>query len=661
MSFFKKWSGSRIAPAVRLELQRSQYRAFLQQVPLLYAVLIVNTVTVAITHFGVAPIYLSVYAPALLCLFCIGRVAVWLHSRRRTLSDEALARRLRTMVWMIAGIGTAFVAWALSLYGYGDAYARSHVAFYMAMTVIGCIFCLMHMRFAALLLTTIVIVPFALFFASTHNPVLVAIAVNVLLVAVVMVLILLIYYRDFRNLVESQIQLRAKHAETQRLSDDNFRLANLDALTGLPNRRRFFADLDQHLVPLQGQARAPGSLAIGVVDLDGFKRINDLYGHAFGDRVLIETGRRFAAQVTPQLSVARIGGDEFGLIVIGATAYRQLLDLGDRLCGAIERPYVLPEGAARLSTSIGFANFPEAGETTTQLIERAYYALHFAQSHRRGGTVIFSPEHETQIRHRSRIEECLRRADYEREISLHFQPIYDTALREIMAFEALARWTSPELGVVAPSVFIPVAERCDLIHALTEVLLRKALDAARNWPEVVRISFNLSARDLTSPGALDRVIRTTLASGVAPHRIDFEITETALIQDFDQARTALDALKKLGARISLDDFGTGFSSLNSVHRLPIDKVKVDGSFVAGIDREPTARAIVKSIVELCQNLGMTCVIEGVETRAQADALRELGATVMQGHLFGKPVAANQVFDIYVREPMRRVSRTSSSR
>ncbi|CAB3762743.1 putative bifunctional diguanylate cyclase/phosphodiesterase [Paraburkholderia humisilvae] len=648
---FKRWSGSRLAPAARVELRRSQYRAFLQQVPLLYAVLIVNTATVAITHLRVAPVYLSVYAPVLLCLFCVVRVVMWLRSRRRVLSDDALARRLRTMVWMAAGMGTAFTAWALSLYPYGDAYARSHVAFYMAMTVIGCIFCLMHMRVAALLLTCIVIVPFTLFFGSTHNPVLVAIAVNVLLVAVVMVMILLIYYRDFTTLVESQIQLRTKQTETQRLSDENFRLANLDALTGLPNRRRFFADLDGHLAPLQGYARAPGSLAIGIIDLDGFKRINDLYGHAFGDRVLEETGRRFAAQITPQVSVARIGGDEFGLMVVGATAYRQLLDLGDALTAVIERPYVLPEGAARMSASIGFANFPEAGETTLQLVERAYYALHFAQAHRRGGVVIFSPEHETQIRHLSKIEESLRRADFEREISLHFQPIFDTALREIMAFEALARWTSPTLGVVAPSMFIPVAERCDLIHALTEVLLRKALDTARSWPETVRISFNLSARDLTSAGALDRVIRTTLASGVAPHRIDFEITETALIQDFGQARTALDALKKLGARISLDDFGTGFSSLNSVHRLPIDKVKVDGSFVAGIEREATARAIVKSIVDLCQNLGLTCVIEGVETRAQMTALRELGATVMQGHLFGKPVAANLVLDTYVREPL----------
>ncbi|MFC0573481.1 putative bifunctional diguanylate cyclase/phosphodiesterase [Paraburkholderia solisilvae] len=651
MSFIKRLSGSRIAPAARVELRRSQFRAFRQQVPLLYTVLIVDTVTVAFTHWRIAPVYLAVYAPLLLCLFCTARLALWLRLRRRTLSDDEIARRLRTTVWMVAAVGVAFTAWAMSLYRYGDAYTRSHIAFYLAMTVIGCIFCLMHMRLAALLLAGIVIVPFTFFFASTHNPVFIAMAVNVFLVAVVMVLVLLFYYRDFTSLVESQVQLRAQHAETQRLSDENFRLANLDGLTNLPNRRRFFADLDHQLMPLQGQARAPGSLAIGVIDLDGFKRINDLYGHAFGDRVLEETGRRFAAQVTPQVSVARIGGDEFGLTVVGATAYRQLLDLGDTLCAAIERSYVLPEGAARLSASIGFANFPEAGETTTQLVERAYYALHFAQAHRRGGTVIFSPEHETQIRHLSKVEACLRSADFEREITLHFQPIFDTGLHEIMAFEALARWTSPVLGVVAPSMFIPVAERCDLIHALTEVLLRKALDAARSWPEAVRISFNLSARDLNVPGALHRVIRTTLASGVAPHRIDFEITETALIQDFGQARIALESLKKLGARISLDDFGTGFSSLNSVHRLPIDKVKVDGSFVAGIEREPTARAIVKSIVELCENLGLACVIEGVETRAQANALRELGATVMQGHLFGKPVPAGQVLDTYVREPL----------
>jgi diguanylate cyclase (GGDEF)-like protein len=659
MSFIERLSCPCTTPAARIELRRSQYRAFLQQVPLLYAVLIVNTVAVAVTHFAVAPLYLSLYVPLLLCLFCAVRVALWLRSRRVALTDDALARRLRSTVWMVSVMGAAFTAWALSLYQYGDAYARSHVVLYMVVTVIGCAFCLMHMRLAALLLTCIVIVPFSMFFAATHNPVLIAIAVNVLLVAVAMVMIMLIYYRGFTELVESQIQLRAKQFETQQLSDENFRLANRDTLTGLPNRRRFFADLSAQLnaqlqMQAQTEAAEPLGLAIGIIDLDGFKQINDMYGHVFGDRVLEETGRRLAALTSPQITVARVGGDEFALLVAGTTAYRDLLELGAALCGAIERPYVLPDSSARMSASLGFAHFPEAGASASQLVERAYYALHFAQEHRRGGTVIFSPEHETQIRYLNKIEEALRRADFEREMSLQFQPILDTATHEIMAFEALARWSSPTLGVVAPSMFIPVAERCDLIHALTEVLLRKALDTTKTWPDKVRISFNLSARDLTMSGALDRVIRTTLASGVAPHRIDFEITETALIQDFVQARAALDALKKLGARISLDDFGTGFSSLNSVHRLPIDKVKVDGSFVANIDREPTARAIVKSIVDLCENLGLTCVIEGVETQQQADALRELGASVMQGHLFGKPVAASQVLSLYVKEPASRL-------
>jgi diguanylate cyclase (GGDEF)-like protein len=635
-------------------LRRSQYKAFLQQVPLLCAIQIVNSVAVAVTHVGTAPIYLSLYVPLLLCVFCAVGIVVWLRARRRVLPDGDLLLRLRMTAGMVALLGAAFVAWALSLYPYGDAYAQSHVAFYMAVTVIGCIFCLMHMRLAALLLTFIVVVPFTLFFASMHNPVFVAISVNALLVAVAMILILLIHYRNFTSLVESQIELRAKQLETQQLSDENFRLANLDSLTQLPNRRRFFADLEACLALHRDNANnpaAPVDLAIGIIDLDGFKQINDLYGHVYGDRVLEETGQRLAALTTPHITVARVGGDEFGLLVVGTGAYRQLLDLGAAICSTLEQPYVLPEGSARLSASIGFAQFPVAGETAIKLFERAYYALYFAQDHRRGGAAIYSPEHETQIRYFSKIEEGLRRADFEREISLDFQPIVDVASREIMAFEALARWTSPTLGVVAPSMFIPVAERCDLIHALTEALLCKALDAVKTWPDHVRISFNLSARDLTSSGALERVIRTTLASGVAPHRIDFEITETALIQDFEQAHVSLDALRALGARISLDDFGTGFSSLNSLHRLPIDKVKVDRSFIAGIDHERTARAIVKSTIDLCQNLGLTCVMEGVESQTQMDTLLELGATVMQGHLFGKPVAASRVLDEYVREPL----------
>ncbi|MBN3764354.1 EAL domain-containing protein [Burkholderia sp. Ac-20365] len=626
----------RTVPAVKAALSRSQFDAFSRQLPLLYVILVINSLAVAVTHVAVAPASLAIWVPLVMCTACAIRLVVWVRRRKHlaSLTDEQIASRLKTTVWLIVLLGVVFTGWGLLLFPYGDPYARAHVAFYMSITVIGCIFCLMHMRKAALLLTAIVIVPFSLFFSLTHNAVLVAIAINMLLVAVAMIFILLTYYRDFANLVESKHALQAKQAELQRLSDENSRLANLDILTGLPNRRRFLADLDALFETAQaGQAR----FAVGVIDLDGFKQVNDLYGHGAGDRVLEEVGRRLLEASGPRVRLARLGGDEFGLLVTDVREQQDLRDIGAAICETLRAPYAWPGATARLSGSLGFAIYPDAGRSPAQLFERADYALYFAKEHRRGGTTIFSAEHEKQIRELGQIEQALRHADLEREMTLHFQPIVDTSSERIVCYEALARWTSPTLGDVPPSLFIKVAERSDFIHAVSAALLRKVLATMQECDAAVRVAFNLSARDIGSAEAAAKIMDIVRASGIEPDRLTFEVTETAVIQDFEQAFASLDAFKRLGANISLDDFGTGYSSLTCIHRLPLDKVKIDRGFLDRIDADPAAQDIVRSIVDLCRSLKLTCVAEGVQTQAQASVLRELGCTVMQGFYFGVPM------------------------
>ncbi|MCY0386558.1 EAL domain-containing protein [Robbsia sp. Bb-Pol-6] len=623
------------------ELARSQFEAFSRQIPLLYFILSVNTASLAFTHRHVAPRLLAVYLPCLLCALCMVRIISW-RRRQRRLTDPEITQRLRASIFMTFFIGSGFTIWSLSLFPYGDAYVRGHVAFYMAFTVIGCIFCLMHLRAAALLLTALVIVPFTAFFAMSGNPVLIAIAVNVLLVSLAMVTILLIYYRDFNSLIESKKSLVDKRDEMQRLSDENFKLANLDSLTLLPNRRRFFADIETLLA---SSALSGHSFAVGVLDLDGFKQINDLYGHGVGDAVLTETGKRLTGLARPDVAFARLGGDEFGMIIPCARDREGLLQLAEAICHSLALPYIRPKATVRLSGSLGLAIYPDAGSHAEQLLERADYALYFAKQHRRGGTVVFSAEHATQLRKVALVEQELRQADLDSEMSLAFQPIVDTTQRRIVAFEALARWHNPTLGMVDPATFIDIAERCGLINLLTEVLLRKALAFARACPPDIRIAFNLSTLDITSKGALARIIGITQTSGVAPHRIDFEVTETAIINDFDQAREALYALKALGVQISLDDFGTGFSSLSRVHQLPLDKIKIDRSFVTNIEAGQHGRAIVRSIANLCVNLNVACVVEGVETQAQLGILRSLGCDLMQGYFFQRPVSADQALGL----------------
>lgn len=628
------------------ELMRAQVRAFSRQVPMMYALVLVNTIALSATHLHSSPPVLTLGFPGLLAVVSLARLVTWWRARR-TAIDTAGAERLLRQTMVFAGmLGAGFTLWAFSLFPYGDAFAQAHVVFYMAITAIGCVFCLMHMRAAAFLLTGIVVGPITVFLIASGKPVLAAIGFNMALVAVVMLVILLIAYRDFSRLVESRRGLEERQAEIQSLSDDYLRLANLDVLTGLPNRRQFFARLQR---ATDAAAACGGRFAVGVIDLDGFKPVNDAYGHAVGDKVLIEAGERLRRDHGQPLFVARLGGDEYGLIIEADLDAQALQALGADLCAALREPYCFPGVTAQVSGSVGFAVYPRAAAAPNLLYERADYALYHAKQNVRGAAVVFSADHETAIKASGMIEQALRHADMDAEFHLAFQPLVDIKSERTVGFEALARWTSPTLGVVSPGDFVPVAERSGLIAAMSPVLLSWALKAAATWPEDVRLSFNLSVRDIASPEQIARIVAIIEESGVAPERIDLEITETAVMRDFDQAARSLASLKALGVRIALDDFGAGYSSLSYVHRLPIDKLKIDGSFMRGLEAADKRRAIVKTILDLCRNLGLDCVVEGVEAPEQLVLLQPLGCRVVQGFLFARPMPLEAVADYLAAE------------
>ncbi|GJD52355.1 hypothetical protein OPKNFCMD_5120 [Methylobacterium crusticola] len=614
-------------------LAQAQLAALRNQVPLLYVILAVNSTAVAYTHVGVAPDAITIYPLAGLLLLCGVRLAVWIRRGDEPVSDAQAAACLRTTTRLAVLLAAGFLSWGLSLASYGDAFAQVHALFYIATTMIACVFCLMHLRIAALSVAAIVIVPFSLCYVGSGHAVLTAIALNLLIVGGVMVFVVIGYSSDFTRLI-------GQRAELERLSRENLRLANIDLLTGLPNRRSFFASLDR--ATAEGHPDGPPgpvpAFIVGMVDLDGFKPVNDTHGHVAGDAVLRETARRLAAVAREGDVVARLGGDEFGLILRCTTDAAAIEGRGESLRAALAAPFDLPNGArTQIEASIGFAIFPEAGRAAAVLIERADYALYYAKAHRRGAAILFTEEHETRLRTQSVIEQALRHADLDGEFSLMFQPLVDVATGRTVAFEALARWTSPALGPVSPAVFIPIAERSGQINRITEVLLAKALAAVHAWPDPVALSFNLSMADIASPQAVARVVAIIRDSGVPPRRIDLEATETALIRDFAQAQGVLAALKALGVGIALDDFGTGFSSLSYVHRLPIDKLKIDRSFTSEVVHDQACRDIVKSIIDLSRNLKLACVVEGIETEEQARLLESLGCFIMQGYHFHRPM------------------------
>ncbi len=614
-------------PGTDMDLVRAQFAAFSKHIPLAYFILVTSSLSTAFTYARIAPAWLSIYIPALLTIVCATRCLWWIRAGRKSFSDAFILKHMRRTRTIAAVLTMGFTVWGLMLYQYGDGYAKGQVMFCMALTVIGCVFCLMHLRPAALAVTLCANTPFVLFFLfQGHN--LRSVAINLAMVSAGMIVILFVYSRDFARLVASE-------RETRRLSDENFRIANLDSLTGLPNRRWFFACLDKRY---EVAARTTTPFAIGIIDLDGFKPVNDTYGHATGDKLLAEVGQRLIDVCGDTVSLARLGGDEFAMLVTGDVSPDALKALGRTIGAALRLPYAIGTAQAQINASIGFAVWPDNAADPEALFERADYALYFAKRHRRGDTILFDAEHEAQIRNDGVIEQALASADLAAELSLVFQPIVSMGTRRTLALEALARWNSPTLGAVSPARFIPAAERIGLIGAMTRVLFDKALAEAATWPEEVRLSFNLSAHDVSSPDCVLAIIAAVNRSGVSPRRIDFEITETAMANDFNAAGAGVDTLKALGAGISLDDFGTGFSSLSHVHRLPLDKLKIDRSFVMDITSNPASVKIVTSLLGLCADMKIDCVVEGVETEAQAKVLHALGCIHAQGYLYAKPMA-----------------------
>ena len=622
------------------DLLIAKYRAFCRQMPIMYFILISSTWALAATHLSVAPVWLTIVVPMIFSIISAIRVACWWKSRKVIpTAREAFASLKRTQRLSV-GISIAFTLWSFLLYPYGDAYQQSHIAFYMAITVISCIFCLMHVRSAAFFVAVIVNGTFIVFFAWTGQATFIAIAVNILLVSFGMLAVLTVNYRNFEKMISAQQQ-------TQALSNENLRLANIDSLTGLPNRRAFFNHLTEAFqLAIENEMR----LAIGVIDLDGFKPVNDLYGHSSGDRLLIEVSdrltRNFAAT---DLFLARLGGDEFAFVISDVACNRNIVSEGDRMCDQLRSPFNLPDATIMISGSIGIAVFPDLASSPEELFDRADYALYHGKRQKRGNSTLFTARHVAEIHRDARIEQTLKQADLMAELSVVFQPIVDVSLNKTTGFEALARWNSSVLGHMSPAQFIPIAERAGIIGSLTRPLLKKALEAASKWPDAVRLSFNLSAQDLSSPEAVMTIIAIIETSGFDASRLDLEITETAFIHDTRQARQSVDLLKQIGCGISLDDFGTGYSSLTSLHSLPLTKIKIDHSFVRGIQNNPASEKIVRSVLTLSREMGLDAIVEGVETEEEMAFIIHLGGNLVQGYLFSRPMNESAISDFLASE------------
>ncbi len=413
------------------------------------------------------------------------------------------------------------------------------------------------------------------------------------------------------------------------------KLAYRDTLTDLPNRTLLN---DRLRMAIETARRSGGRLALRVRDLDRFKTINDTLGHHAGDQVLIEVARRLGAIVRASDTVARLGGDEFCVLLVQA-ALPDAKRIAGKILADLERPISLGGHAIDVGASVGVVGFPEHGENAETLLRHADAAMYSAKRSNAGMAVYDADSHEQREEQLSLLSE-LRRAIEQDELFLVYQPKVDLAGGALVGAEALLRWRHPQKGVIPPDRFIPFAEQTGFIRKLTGWALDAAVEQAAIWHrrgQPLRVSVNLSVHDVLDPELNAMLLGRLRVHGLPPHLLCVEITESGVMRDAARAIEVLNALEKIGVGRSIDDFGTGYSSLAYVKQLSVDELKIDRSFVRNLVADPKDRAIVLTAIELAHNLGMSVVAEGVEERAAADLLRQLGCDAFQGYLVSKPL------------------------
>ena len=454
------------------EVVQAQLDSYKRRVPILYLVVLINIVALSVTHFGAAPPALTLYIPVLIGVVMLARLLHCLKIKDRIIPAVEARRRIRSTTALGSIIAVATIAWTLSLYPYGvvadgsEVGTRTHVILFVGLTVICCTCLMMHVRAMAIAIMLIVVPVFSAYLMYRGSALEVAIALNLLLVCAAMTYVVVVHAADFEHLVLAKVDLG-------RLNEANAQLANTDPATGLPNRRHFFA-------ALQARNDEDKPFAVAVVDLDGFKQINDLHGHLVGDGVLAEIGQRLVAHAPTGACVARMGGDEFALL-LNEGDEKEVMAIAEDLIDVCKAPiafgHVIGHVGASIGVSIETCSASEDGDGVNHY-ERADYALFHAKKCGRGRVEIFSPQHADTTRSASVVEQALRHADLGTEIEVVYQPIVRASDEEVIAFEALARWKSPRIGAVPPNVFVPIAESNELIYPLSRVIIGKALQDA---------------------------------------------------------------------------------------------------------------------------------------------------------------------------------------
>jgi diguanylate cyclase (GGDEF)-like protein len=611
-----------------------QYRTLSSQVPTMYLLILLNTFFLAVLSARSAGVVVAYMLPGLLSCIFILRAVVWFFrkgSGERRLG--AMRSALRTAVIIAGVMALALSGWSILLLGRLTLLEQCYVPLFTIFSTVSCAACLSSLPLAAYLIVIVGTVPIAVALIASGNPVLMQMGVNLLVVGP---LVIYMVSRQYGQLVRIVAARSETLAEKQKVD----KLAYRDQLTDLPNRRAFLDGLHGAYTDSK-----QGSVAVAMIDLDGFKMINDSFGHSTGDALLCEAARRLAGQSDRNDLIARLGGDEFAVLLNGTAGPADARCRLTHIIAAFEQPFAIGDNRFKLSASAGLAFQEREAEDPVQLLNRADIALYEAKKQPSVPIMAFRNAMEDQARRRVMIEQALANPRERAGILLHYQPVFEARSGEIEAFEALARWTHPTLGVIGPDEFVPIAERAGLADKLTAHIFGMALDAAESWPSEIGLSVNISAAELNAPDLAGTLLRIMAQRHFVVRRLSIEVTETALMTDFVKARASLEALQQAGIKILLDDFGAGFASIGYLREIRFDGIKLDGSLIEPLLESEAARELLVGVLQLCRAIKSTVTAEMVETSAQVDLLRSMGLDHLQGYFLAKPMCAQDALKL----------------
>lgn len=646
-------------------LLQERYGTLQRQIPLLYGIALVNFLGLL---FASGAAGFSYFSPAnLLVLFVMVRLVHWVRTLGRRLPPERIMIELRRTLILSALFSIGFAYSAINLFDQTPADRQDLVILFAGLAAVGCAYGLTSFPAAARMPLLLFGLPFAAWLAISPHPAHIWVGLSFILIILLTLRLVNLHNEGFVQLVRSRSEVekereRALRAERAAVAEKARvrHAADSDPLTSLPNRRAFINALGARL-----ESRRGPDFVLALLDLDGFKPINDTFGHAAGDAVLIEVAARLKEVAGGRALAARIGGDEFGLILPGGDELA-MTQAGERVCAALSRPYLTDGREFRISSCAGLVLLRPGEVDVTTALSRADAALYSAKDRGKGSAALFTPAIEQANQRRIAIERKLRDTAIRQAITLSYQPIFDLSTGTLRTFEALARWTDAELGLVAPSEFIPIAEQINVIEGISDALLARAAAEAAHWPDAVRLSFNLSAVQLCSARSASRLLAIAAGAGLDPARLQIEVTETAMLADFGTARLNLQQLREAGVRIVLDDFGAGFASISYLREIIFDGIKIDGALLGGVPESSMAVRLLKGVIDLCASLRVPCVAEHIENTEQLTLLCSLGCRDGQGYALSPPVgpdearalAAAQVLAFGSRRDRRRSGRTA---